>query len=372
LSSISGIVSSAKLIGHVLFADERKAMAGCSVQRWSLPLGRWWGVAVYLHVFFVLSALLALAFTLPDPGLLSAGLMMVAVLLVSVTLHEVGHSLAALRVGGKVDAVVLGPVGGLISPRVPDEPEIHLFVALAGPIVHLLLAVLAAAVLASAGNTQLLGLLNPFATPKDLVEPGGAAIVAAKLTLWLNWILMLLNLLPAYPFDGGPILRAMLWPALGRRTARVVTARVAMGVAFLFCLASLLTNAAEFQTHMLTWIPLLTLGLFLFFSARQDLAAAAAPEWNEEPAGYQLRSDGLDLLDVDWASDDDDEGVLVEHQPRPAEQSRRAQEAIEDARVDDILGRLHDSSWDALSPEEIAILQRASQRYRQRRNPADS
>src|SRR6476659_2391197 len=349
-------------------------MPGCSVQRWSLPLGRWWGVAVYLHVFFVLSALLALAFQLRDPDLLSSGLMLVAVLLVSVTLHEVGHSLAALRVGGKVDAVVLGPMGGLISPRVPDEPEIHLFVALAGPIVHLMLAVLAAAVLAAAGNTQLLGLLNPFATPQDLVEPGGAGIIATKLTLWLNWILMLLNLLPAYPFDGGPILRAMLWPALGRRTARIVTARVAMGVAFLFCLASLLilTMATEIQTHIPIWIPLLTLGLFLFFSARQDLAAAATPEWNDEPAGYQLSSDGLDLLDVDWSSSDEDDGVLVEHQSRPAEQHRRAQEAVEDARVDDILARLHDASWDALTPEEIAILQRASQRYRRRRGPVDN
>jgi hypothetical protein len=147
-----------------------------------------------------------------------------------------------------------------------------------------------------------------------------------------------------------------------------------MGVAFLFCLASLLilTMAAEIQTHMPTWIPLLTLGLFLFFSARQDLAAAATPEWNDEPAGYQLSSDGLDLLDVDWSSGDEDDGVLVEHQPRPAEQNRRAQEAVEDARVDDILARLHDSSWDALSPDEIAILQRASQRYRRRRGPADN
>jgi hypothetical protein len=111
--------------------------------------------------------------------------------------------------------------------------------------------------------------------------------------------------------------------------------------------------------------------LFLFFSARQDLAAAATSEWDEEPAGYQLSSDGLDLLDIDWAAEDDDEGVLVEHQPRPAEKNRRAQEADEDARVDDILARLHDSSWAALSAEEIAILQRASQRYRRRRGPSE-
>jgi hypothetical protein len=122
---------------------------------------------------------------------------------------------------------------------------------------------------------------------------------------------------------------------------------------------------------MPTWIPLLTLGLFLFFSARQDLAAAATTEWNEEPAGYQLSSDGLDLLDVDWSSDDEDDGVLVEHQPRPAEQNRRAQEADEDARVDDILARLHDSSWER-SLRGNRDLERASQRYRRRRGPADN
>src|SRR5262249_29984264 len=155
---------------------------------------------------------------------------------------------------------------------------------------------------AAADNTQLLGLLNPFA-PQNLVEPGNTPIIAAKLTLWLNWVLMLLNLLPAYPFDGGPVLRAMLWPAFGRRSARIVAARVAMGLALVICLAALPTITGHFQTHVPMWIPLLTLGLFLFFSARQDLAAAASPEWNDEPAGYQLSSDGLDLLDVMWSSD---------------------------------------------------------------------
>jgi len=349
-------------------------MPGCSVQRWSLSLGRWWGVSVYLHIFFLFSALLALAFTLPDPDLMIAGLLMVGVLLVSVTLHELAHALAAIRVGGKVDAIVLGPVGGLMSPRVPDEPEIHLFVALAGPIVHLLLAVVAAVALAIAGNTQLLGLLNPLATPKDLIEPGGTALVAAKITLWLNWNLMLLNLLPAYPFDGGPVLRAMLWPALGRRTARVLTARIAMVIGVLLCASALIPVPGEFQTSFPLWIPLVMLGVFLFFSARQDLAAASMPEWREEPAGYQLNSEGLDLLDAMWSNTDDDSGgVLVEHQQRTTvEQNRRAREAVEDARVDDILERLHNSSWSALSPDEIAILQRASQRYRRRRHQADA
>lgn len=347
-------------------------MSACSVQRWSLSLGRWWGVSVYVHLFFLLSALLALAFTLPAPELLSSSALMVGVLFLSVVLHEVGHALAVWHVGGKVDAIVLGPVGGLISPRVPDEPETHVFVALAGPFVHLLVAVLAAIVLTFAGDRQILGLLNPLATPADLVE-GSWGIVAAKLTLWLNWILMLLNLLPAYPFDGGPVLRAMLWPALGRRTARVVTARVAMGLAVLIGVAGLLTLGGELPTHVPAWIPLATLGLFVFFSARQDLTAVDNQEPADPLAGYQLNADGLDLLDATWASDDEEEVVLVEHQQRQTERSSSAPEPSEDDRVDAILARLHDTSFDALSPEEVEVLQRASQRYRRRRGDrADS
>jgi Zn-dependent protease len=344
-------------------------MSVCCVQRWSLSLGRWFGVPVYVHIFLLLFAVLAVACSFPD--MVGAGVLTVAVLLTSVLLHELAHTLAALRVGGRIDAIVLGPVGGMISPRVPDEPEVHLFVALAGPIVHLLLAVLAAILLAAAGDTNLAGLLNPIATPDNLVDPEKNWIIAAKLTLWLNWILMLLNFLPAYPFDGGPVLRAMLWPAVGRRTARVVTARVGMVIAILMCASSLLTLHSEIVTRLPMWIPLVTLGTFLFFSARQDLAVGAVPEASGEPVGYRVSSEGLDLLDIDWSAEDEEEGVLVEHHGRQSEQSRREQEEFEDARVDDILARLHDSSMAELSPEEVAVLQRASQRYKQRLRPID-
>jgi hypothetical protein len=216
-----------------------------------------------------------------------------------------------------------------------------------------------------------MGLLVPLATPRNLVEPGGLGLVTAKLTLWLNWNLMLLNLLPAYPFDGGPVFRAMLWPALGRRTARIVTARVAMALAVLICVVGLATLATDQSIHVPTWIPLTILGVFLFFSARQDLSAAEPQERADSLAGYQLNSDGLDLLDAMWASDDDDEGVLVEHQQRQPEQTTAAPETSEDDRVDAILARLHGSSLEALSPEEVAVLQRASKRYRRRRGSAD-
>jgi hypothetical protein len=144
-----------------------------------------------------------------------------------------------------------------------------------------------------------------------------------------------------------------------------------MALAVLICIGGLLTLGRGLPTQVPAWIPLITLGLFLLFSARQDFSAAEPHDRADSLAGYQLNSDGLDLLDAMWASDDEDEAVLVEHQQRSPEQSSLAPETSEDDRVDAILARLHGSSLDALSPEEVAILQRASQRYRRRRGSSD-
>ena len=187
-------------------------MRGCSVQRWSFSLGHWAGIHVRIHLFLLLFAVVSLAYMPAD--LYWPAFLTLSVALVSLALHEAAHALAALRVGGKVDTVIVGPVGGLVSPRVPDEPEVQLFVALAGPIVHLSLVVVAAVCLALAGSTDIKALLQPLNL--NLYDDNTSSwLLVGKLTLWLNWMLMLLNLLPVYPFDGGPIFRAMLWPALG-------------------------------------------------------------------------------------------------------------------------------------------------------------
>lgn len=346
-------------------------MPGCSVQRWSFSLGQWAGVQVRVHIFFLLFALLAVAFSFRDNQLLLAAAITLGVVLVSVLLHEAAHALAAIRVGGKVDSIIIGPVGGLVLPRVPDEPEVQLFVALAGPLVHLTLVVLAAVGLAVSGHSgELLGLLHVMA-PTNLVEDG-PWLMFGKLMLWWNWVLMWLNLLPAYPFDGGPIFRAMFWPALGRRTARIVTGRAGMVVAVLIAAATLLDFGPEQDSVIEVKLPLAMLGIFLFFSARQDLVTGGNEELFDDENGYHISSDGLDLLEEMSHDDEHEEAVLVEHHGRQQnrrQQHRRAEEDFEDAQVDDILARLHDSSLSQLSREEIEILQRASARYKQRLQP---
>jgi Zn-dependent protease len=343
-------------------------MRGCSVQRWSVSLGHWAGIHVRIHIFLLLFAVVSLAYMPVD--LYRPAFLTLAVALGSLLLHEAAHALAATRVGGKVDTIILGPVGGLVSPRVPDEPEVQLFVALAGPIMHLSLVVAAAVALALAGNTNILTLLQPLnLSLYDDINPN-SWLLLGKLTLWLNWMLMLLNLLPAYPFDGGPIFRAMLWPALGRRTARVVTGRAGMIIGVLIAATALLQlGPPELDSFTFVKLPLVMLGIFVFFSARQDLVSDWSEDLFDDVSGYRVGNDGLDLLEPVELEDDEEAAVLVEHQRRqgePRQPRRPAQEANEEARVDDILARLHDSSLSQLTHEEIEILQRASERYKQR------
>lgn len=347
---------------------EKLKMMAHPGRRWSVAFGSWAGVPVRLHLLLLLFIALALGVTLD--GSRSTGALFAGVLLVSVILHELAHSLAAIRLGGEVEAIVLSPIGGLHSPKVPDEPEPQLFVALIGPMTNLaLVAVSSLALLACEVPTeQLLGLFNPV-SPQGLLE-GPLPLIALKQALWINLTLCLLNLFPAFPFDGGPALRAALWPIVGRRTAAVATAYTAQGLSAGLCLLAVLVEKAEPQAVMPLWAPLVTLAVFLFFSAQRDLMLAATIDTTSEAIRrYPMVPTGDASFADEWL-EDDDEMVLVEHGPEllhdQQQANREADEAYEDARVDDILARLHATGFEYLSAEDRAILQRASRRYRSR------
>lgn len=142
-----------------------------------------------------------------------------------VTLHEFGHALACRQVGGIANRIVLWPLGGVAYVQPPPRAGATLWSIAAGPLVNVvLLPVLGALWLAlhSAG----------FAA----AMPNAYALV--RMVFFINFVLLVFNMLPVYPLDGGQILRSLLWFVLGRaRSLMVVTVIGFAGVAGLFALA---------------------------------------------------------------------------------------------------------------------------------------
>lgn len=341
---------------------------------WSLCIGRWREAEVRLHVLFPLAALSAFFVTRNiewiDPRLVGWGLL---VLLVSVALHELARLVTAFRVGGHVSAIVLGPIGGLSKVVLPADPPAHLLTGMAGPITSFTLLVVAACGLALTGNRDALRL---FMAPTDLetVFPHlGLHIISleslAQLIIWVNGLLLLFDLLPMDPCAGAEILRGILWPVVGRSSATTATSHIALGMAVFFAVSAAFVAYADLPAmFMPMWFPLATISVLLLFGGRATLPT--------KPLDVGLAIDEFESDDEEWLMaewvEEEREAVLVEHlqdkQQEALDRKKREQEANEDARVDDILARLHGSSLDSLSEEERAFLKRASRRYQQRRN----
>ena len=136
-----------------------------------------------------------------------------------VMLHEYGHALACRQVGGKVDRIVLWPLGGIAFVQPPPRPGATLWSIAAGPLVNVAL-------------TPVLGLAYFVARWGGLATTAPDAYKFVKIILALNVFLLVFNLVPIYPLDGGQILRSLLWFAVGRtRSLKAVSVIGFLGVA---------------------------------------------------------------------------------------------------------------------------------------------
>lgn len=190
---------------------------------WSITLFRAAGSDVRIHfTFFLLLAWFAYAgySAAGWTGAFDATLFIVAVF-ACVVLHEFGHALAARRYGITTPDITLLPIGGLARlSRMPEDPRQELVIAIAGPLVNL----------AIAGILILLG-ANLSLGPEDVTGYGQGFI--SQLAV-INLYLFAFNLIPAFPMDGGRILRATLAMRLNRRQATLIAARVGQGIALVF------------------------------------------------------------------------------------------------------------------------------------------
>ncbi|WP_270937876.1 site-2 protease family protein [Falsiroseomonas oryzae] len=190
---------------------------------WSIPLGRVLGTEIRLHLtFLLLLAWIGLAHG-AEGGTQAAieGIVFICLLFGCVLLHEFGHVLAARRYGIRTPDITLLPIGGVARlERIPENPSEELVVALAGPAVNVVIAALLFLVLGGAPPIEI------AASPEN---PGHSML--GRL-FWVNVTLVVFNLIPAFPMDGGRVLRALLGYRLGHRRATEIAATVGQVLAF--------------------------------------------------------------------------------------------------------------------------------------------
>src|SRR3954451_24096760 len=231
----------------------------------SWKLGKGFGIPLYIHSTFVLLPawiLVHAAFTLRGINPATALFLLAALAAVTacIVLHELGSALMPRAFGIRTRDITLYPIGGVARlERMSERPEEELCIALAGPAVNLVIAVL----LAPVGLFSLLtGVLADDTIVLNFAQ--GPLVLAARfLTLvWLsNVLLVLFNLLPAFPMDGGRVFRALLSLGMGMRRATSVAATVGLVMAGLLGIGAL-------------WVGnpmLVVLALFVAFAGQQEL-----------------------------------------------------------------------------------------------------
>ena len=225
--------------------------------RWSVTIGSVAGTAIKIHITFILF-LVWIAFSAWSGGGAAAALdstLFIVLLFACVVLHEFGHITAARRYGIKTPEVTLLPIGGVASlQRLPSDPAQELVVALAGPAVNLVIGLALIAALGSAHLRDLQQIDNPH-----LSLLGRLAIA--------NIFLVVFNLIPAFPMDGGRVLHALLAMRVGAARATEIAARIGQALAFGFGFLGLFGNPL-----------LLFIAIFVYIAAAGEAQMSAAHE----------------------------------------------------------------------------------------------
>ena len=226
------------------------------MRSWSIPAGRIFGVDVRLHLTFF--ALLLFMWTTEAASLnansVGRGLVLTGLVLASVILHEMGHMLAAMQ-QNLPRVVVLLPIGGIsmMQEAPAEKPDVRreIRIALAGPMVNFLLAFIAASILLGVAPEVRLW-------RQPLISSGNLG----RSFVWINLFLAVFNLLPAYPTDGGRIVRALL----AQRKEMVTATRHAAGIGQVFAMGLIIGGIWN------TWLMLI--GFFLFLGAQLEERSA--------------------------------------------------------------------------------------------------
>ena len=324
---------------------------------WSLTLGRVFGIRVRIHLLFILWIVFRfLSDALSEDGSIGVWAVITVFLFGTVLLHEFGHCFGARSVGGDADDILLWPLGGLATVDAPMNPRAQFITTAAGPMVNVVFCVLAAAFFVLTGNAARWS-LNPF----HLLMVSSGSVTQWSFADWLvvfwsiNYLLLLFNLLPTFPMDGGRLLQAIIWKYRDYRTATLVATLVGMVGAIIFGLIGLATE--QFLLLCIAFF-----GYFTCWQQRQMVKAGAFE--TESEFGYDF-SKGFNAFQEgkqkkpSWFA-----RRRVAKLARKAKRDRRRQ-AQREKHIDGILDKVHREGMQSLTPNEKRILESETDRKQQ-------
>lgn len=336
---------------------------------WSFHLGRLFDINIRVHIAFVICAVVLVSMEVRSRGsgsdwtlleLLTDALGTYAILFFIVLVHEFGHCFGARYTGGEADEILIWPLGGLAMTNPPHNAKAHMITTVAGPMVNVILCCLAALILIVwTGRVAAIPFnpIHPFA-PFDRT----LYLTLTNAQFWVirffgvSYLLLVFNLLPIFPFDGGRVVQAWLWPKKGyHRSMEIATltgmiGAIAVGMFGLFIEESLLLLMIAAFGYLTCW--------------QQRRMLREMPEMAGE-LGYDF-SRGYAAFD-DPEDKPRQPGYFERRRKRKAAQ-RAEQENLRrelgEQRLERILKKISHSGMESLTAQEREVLERESQRKR--------
>ena len=315
----------------------------------SVPLFTAFGIRVRAHASLIIVIISVILFDATKGVSLQTRAFSMGMLAVLVILHEFGHCFAARSVGGEANDILLWPLGGLAFAMPPHRPWPTFVTVVGGPLVNLVICILCVLVMALLGGGMVS--LSPF----NHTAPFQSVNSAGFYVFWLfyvSYVMLLFNLLPIFPLDGGQMLQSILWPKLGYYRSMHTACIVGMTGSVMLGLYGLL------NTSILT----ICIAVSCFIYCRQRLAMLKEMGGEE----YFTGNEGMDFsasLRPD-APPRKRRGINRLKMRRLRRQAQ--QEMAEQLLIDNILAKVSAQGLQSLTWHERRALKRATARQRQR------
>lgn len=346
---------------------------------WSTYAGRWMGIPVRIHLLLLL--FVAVIFGAEwnqstNPNFFAGTAMVTALVLCAcIILHEAAHAFALINLGGQVDQIIFTPWGGNSQYTLPETGPAKAIVYLSGPFFNGALFSLGAILLLQTEMTSFVDLINPF--EPHWFNRAQWQVSVAKIFTWVNFQLMIVNMIPCYPFDGANIIRSLIETLnVDVPKYRVESAIKVMGHAVAFACIFLAWVVSQYPVDSSlpiqpTWLLFLMFGITLFFSAQFSLAQQTSveeTEWEDvEDMDYDSIYNDSSIFDFSDESENTSYSQWLNEKQEERREDQQRIEDEEDRQADEILKKLHGGSLSNLTEEERSILDRVSARIRKRR-----